>query len=224
MADNSDLTIVDPEQNLSWQDFEDEVASYFEQSIPTGEWGVNASCCRVRRKPRYFSRDREADIVFDVAVEVFPNDDPAALHLLWLIECKNYPSRNVKVDEVEEFHRKMMQVGAHKGAIFTRCGFDEGTVRFARANRIGLYVLRKRELIVCLRSANGGDFGDTQIMIQSVGYPCDGNLRELNSLISDCLCPAGIEPLRSSLGMRRVLMGLDMENIENIKEFYYVVD
>ena len=72
MADKSELTIVDPEQDLSWQDFEDEVASYFERSIPVGEWGVNANCCRVRRKPRYFSRDREADIVFDVAVEVFP--------------------------------------------------------------------------------------------------------------------------------------------------------
>ncbi|ODA36612.1 restriction endonuclease [Planctopirus hydrillae] len=150
--------IIDLSQSkiVPWVSFEAEVAEYFEKSLPQGDWGLVANSASVRRKPAYYSKDRETDIVFDASVEVRPPTDSSRILLLWLIECKDYPDRNVNVDEIEEFHAKMMQVGAHKGTVFTRCGFASGAITFAKTHRIGLSVLTKEEHLIVQMSRSGG--------------------------------------------------------------------
>ncbi len=52
------------------------------------------------------------------------------------------------MDEVEEFHDKMRQVGAHKGTIVTRLGFQSSAITYAKSHRIGLMVLQKEKMRV----------------------------------------------------------------------------
>ena len=86
--------------------------------IDAGRFFVKKECCKLLRKPRYYSRDRKSDIVFDVGIEVYL---PGAteLSLVVLFECKNYTG-TVPVDDAEEFFTKLQQVAPAraKGVLF----------------------------------------------------------------------------------------------------------
>lgn len=60
--------------------------------------------------------------------------------LLVLVECKHYGHR-VPVDDVEEFHSKLDDIGAHKGILITTVGFQEGAIKAAIGRRIALALL-----------------------------------------------------------------------------------
>jgi hypothetical protein len=145
-------------KRVAWQNFEEEVPAYIEKSIINGKWGLVPHLAKVRRKPSYYSKAREKEIVFDASVEVVTEFDLDSPVLIWILECKDYPERNVSVDEVEEFHSKLVQVGAHKGTIFTRKGFDAGGITFARTHRIGLCTLFKQRHTIMQFSSSGGIF------------------------------------------------------------------
>jgi len=66
----------------------------------------------------------------------------AGAELLVLVECKNYNHR-VPVDDVEEFHSKLDDIGAQKGILITTVGFQEGAIKAARGRRIALALLTK---------------------------------------------------------------------------------
>jgi hypothetical protein len=59
---------------------------------------------------------------------------------VWVWECEHY-GHQVPVDDAEEFHAKLEQVGADKtkGTMITPVGFDSGTIEHARAKGIGLW-------------------------------------------------------------------------------------
>ena len=59
---------------------------------------------------------------------------------LWIWECKDYSSP-IPVNELEEFHSKLEQIGADntKGTMITSNGwFQSGALNYARSKRIGL--------------------------------------------------------------------------------------
>lgn len=175
---------------LAWQAFEDEVAEFAQLALQNGRWGIHKNAAQVRRKPAYFSKDRNSNIIFDVSIEVFAHGDfDTTPVLLWLIECKDL-GQNVTVDDVEEFHSKMKQVGAHKGSIFTRVGFASGTIEFARTHRIGLSTLNKDEEVLLMASASGGFFRNYFIN-SSYSLRDDGSEspKTLQSLLEDELRP-----------------------------------
>jgi len=60
--------------------------------------------------------------------------------LLVLVECKHY-SHRVPVDDVEEFHSKIDDIGAHKGIMITTVGFQAGALKAAKGRRIALALL-----------------------------------------------------------------------------------
>lgn len=60
--------------------------------------------------------------------------------LLVLVECKRYNCR-VPVDDVEEFHSKLDDIGAQKGILVTTLGFQKGAIKAARGRRIALALL-----------------------------------------------------------------------------------
>jgi len=60
--------------------------------------------------------------------------------LLVLVECKHYGHR-VPVGDVEEFHSKLDDVGAHKGILVTTVGFQDGAIKAATGRRIALALL-----------------------------------------------------------------------------------
>jgi len=70
--------------------------------------GLIPHCSEVFHHKAYFSADRQAEIEFDVVVEVtLPGATVPSF--LWLWECKQY-SRAVPVDDLEEFNSKIQQV------------------------------------------------------------------------------------------------------------------
>ncbi len=141
---------------LPWQDFESEIAAYLQREIHIRNFGLNPATARVVSRPRYFSKLRGSNITFDVSIEVWPFPNADRPTLIWIWECKDYPTRNVTVDEVEEFHDKMTQVGAHKGTIVTRKGFAVGAIALARSYGIALIVLEKEQITCIAFSLDAG--------------------------------------------------------------------
>jgi Zn-dependent peptidase ImmA (M78 family) len=94
--------------------------------------------CKVFWKKGYYSRDRQAEIVFDVAIEVYL---PGATEYssLVLIECKNY-GHPVPVNDAEEFFAKVQQVAAAnaKAVIASTASFQSGARAFAKSKGMGL--------------------------------------------------------------------------------------
>ncbi len=119
--------------------YEGQVADAVEVELVAGNYGIDPACAVIRRKPGYFSRDRNKDIVFDVSIEL-TRKGGASPYWIWVWECKNY-GHTVPVDDAEEFHAKLSQIGADraKGTMITPVGFDSGTVEFARSKGIGLW-------------------------------------------------------------------------------------
>lgn len=136
--------------------YEQDLADMVEEELNQGNLGVDLNLARVIRKPKYFSRDRKKDIVFDVSMEVFRKAmaDP---YWIWIWECKNY-SHPVPVHDVEEFHAKLSQVGADrtKGTMITPLGFDPGGVEFARSKGIGLWRWIPQSSVVSLMEDSYG--------------------------------------------------------------------
>jgi len=91
-----------------------------------------------RRKPRYFSRDRDKEIEFDLSAEfrAGPTDRP---YLTIVVECKDY-GKPIGVDDIEEFESKLRQCfGVNvKGVVFSTNSFQPSAERFASARGIGL--------------------------------------------------------------------------------------
>jgi len=119
--------------------YELEVAKAVEAELANGNLGLDPAQAKVRHRPSYFSLDRKSDIVFDVSIEV-RRKGASEPYWVWVWECKNY-GHSVPVDDAEEFHAKLEQIGADrtKGTMITPVGFDEGTVEYARSKGIGLW-------------------------------------------------------------------------------------
>ncbi len=136
--------------------YEQDVLNIVQGELSRGNLGINPNLARVRHRPNYFSKDRAKDIIFDVSIEVF-RKAAAEPYWIWIWECKNY-SHTVPVDDVEEFHAKLSQVGADrtKGSMITPVGFDPGAVEFARSKGIGLWRWIPQDNLVCLMEDSSG--------------------------------------------------------------------
>ncbi|MGL5001879.1 MAG: ImmA/IrrE family metallo-endopeptidase, partial [Casimicrobium sp.] len=111
--------------------FEVEIYEFLREKISAGDFYFKSESCKVFRKKRYFSRDRQGEIEFDVVVEVYlPEQDKPSI--LFIVECKNY-SHAVPVDDAEEFFQKIQQIsGANvKGVIASPGTFQSGTITFS---------------------------------------------------------------------------------------------
>lgn len=79
--------------------FEEKAYKLIETAINNGELGILPSAACIHCKTKYYSRDQEGDIIFDLAVKIWlPNADSYAY--LFIVECKSYSSR-ISVDDVE---------------------------------------------------------------------------------------------------------------------------
>lgn len=92
----------------------------------------------LHRRKSYHSRDRNAAIITDVSLEMFL---PERTHptLVWIFECKDY-SGSIPVDDVEEFHSKLQQIGEDntKGTIVTNGALQKSALAYAISKRIGV--------------------------------------------------------------------------------------
>lgn len=114
------------------------IRDLFQAEIDADRFWAKETNCKVFWKKGYFSKDRGAEIVFDVSIEIYL---PGAREYstLVLIECKNYAHR-VPVDDAEEFFAKVQQVAAAnaKAIIASTASFQSGAREFAKSKGMGL--------------------------------------------------------------------------------------
>ncbi|QDT25122.1 Restriction endonuclease [Gimesia panareensis] len=111
----------------------------------------------VHRQKTYTGRLSQRDIKVDVS---FNYTIAEGANVLFLVECKCY-SHRVPVDDVEAFHSKLDDIGAHKGIMVTTVGFQDGAVKTAQGRGIALALLttepQKGELTYITNAANDGN-------------------------------------------------------------------
>lgn len=119
-------------------EFELSVMRLIKQRLKSGNLGISPGCGSVYHHKAYHSRERGGSIVVDIALEVCRRGacDP---FLVWIWECKKY-SHSVPIDDVEEFHSKLQQIGADrtKGTIISTGTFQRASINYARCHGIGL--------------------------------------------------------------------------------------
>lgn len=118
--------------------FEEQVFQFLTREIHEGRFFCRPEHCQIYRKRSYYSRDREAFIIFDIAIEVFlPGLDKPSMTMI--IECKNY-NGTVPVGDIEEFSSKISQVAGFnvKGIFASMSAFQSGTFNIARNKGFGL--------------------------------------------------------------------------------------
>ncbi len=125
-------------------DFEEEVFRIINKLVENNKFLVANPYVKVRKGAEYYSKDREANIKCDVSVEKylgdFKKDKEQRPSIIVIIECKDY-GKMISVDEVEEFHAKLQQIGADntKGIMITRNAvFQRGALQYAKSKGIAL--------------------------------------------------------------------------------------
>jgi len=90
------------------------------------------------RNKTYTGRVSRRKITMEVSFE----GQLLGVRILGLVECKCYKSR-VEVSDVEGFHSKLDDIGAHKGIMFTTVGYEAGAKNVAKGRGIALFMLRE---------------------------------------------------------------------------------
>jgi Zn-dependent peptidase ImmA (M78 family) len=118
--------------------FEASAFAVIETELAAGRLGLEPKCSKMCRRPRYFSRDRNADIVFDFSIEI-SRPGASEYTFRWIFECKAL-GRRVSVDDVEEFSSKVGQVAGHsvKAIMVTTQGYQPAALAVAKAKGIAL--------------------------------------------------------------------------------------
>jgi Zn-dependent peptidase ImmA (M78 family) len=116
--------------------FEDRIFNYLKNQISDNLFIAKPEHCLIYQKKGYFSRDRNADIIFDISIEIYLPGAQEYLILI-LVECKDYSS-TVSVDNVEEFWAKIEQVKGAKGIFASSNKIQSGAFEFAKSKKIAL--------------------------------------------------------------------------------------
>ncbi|MDZ4290276.1 MAG: restriction endonuclease, partial [Prosthecobacter sp.] len=124
--------------SLTGDVLERRIYDLLQAEIDAGRFWAKKANCKLFWKKGYFSKDRNTEIIFDVAIEIYL-PDATEYSCLVLIECKNF-ARNVSVGVAEEFFARVQQVAAanSKAILATTSAFQTGTLEFARSKGIGL--------------------------------------------------------------------------------------
>lgn len=122
--------------------FEEIVFEIIENQVKSNEFLLSNPNVKVHRKAKYYSRDRESQIECEISVEKYlgDSDKGGKPSIIVVIECKDY-AQSIPVDDVEEFHAKLQQIGADntKGIMVTRNGyFQKSALSYANAKGIAL--------------------------------------------------------------------------------------
>ena len=108
-----------------------QVKEMLEAELVQGRLGILPSAAKVYHRKSYYSSERKSTIEIDVSLELFRPDADES-YFVWAWECKDYQN-SVPVDDIEEFHSKLEQIGLHKtkGTVACRHGFQRSAISFA---------------------------------------------------------------------------------------------
>jgi hypothetical protein len=128
--------------------FEKKVFEALNKAINEEKLGLLPNSCKLFTQKGYYSKDRDKDIKVDISIEVFVANasEPS---LIWIWECKDY-KKQIPVDDIEEFHAKLEQIGSDKtkGTVITSLGsFQESSMKYAASKGIALARLMPDEQV-----------------------------------------------------------------------------
>jgi len=125
--------------------FEDKVYDLFNELISTGDFYLNSRSSKIFKKKKYYSAARNDTITVDISIESYIGDTDVYSSLT-IIECKDY-SKNVPVDDIEEFCYKLNQIGEQntKGFVVTNSSFQSGAINIAKSKGLGLVRINQNQ-------------------------------------------------------------------------------
>ncbi len=158
---------------------------------------------KILKKKAYHSRDRGAAIITDVSIEIFLPDRRRP-SLVWIFECKDY-SGAVPVDDIEEFHAKLQQIGEDntKGTFVTSGALQRSALAYAKAKGIGVIRLLPDDQINIVMYSfrmNCRQRGMTGLQkVSDLCQPTPTRSNRLTAAFNTCRwrCPGGPVELRS---------------------------
>lgn len=120
--------------------FEKTMTSLIKRLVENDELPINGKYCKVFGKKKYYSKDRDSDIIVDISVECTLPGEPIPSSYL-MIECKDY-SGKVPINDLEEFHSKTTQItGLNVKAIFlSTAPFQKAALNYAISK--GIRIMR----------------------------------------------------------------------------------
>jgi len=103
------------------------------KAVENEEFGFSKKYARVYQKAKYYSKKLEKEIVFDLAIEIWP---PNATNYtnLYLIECKSYSTKKVPIGDIRKFASDVNDVAELNGkAIFiTNSKYTDSSLIYAK--------------------------------------------------------------------------------------------
>lgn len=118
--------------------FERRVLALITREVESGHLGIDPKRCLILHNAPYYSHERKSNIFTDISIEIFISGSKVP-SILWIWECKNL-SRPVPVDDLEEFHSKLQQIGSDrtKGTMISAGAYQKGAIEYASFHGIGL--------------------------------------------------------------------------------------
>lgn len=112
--------------------FEDTAFNLIKKAIDNGDLVIPYQNAKLYKKKKYFSKKRRKDIIFDIAIEIWPNN-AKRYSLLYLIECKDYSTKKVPIGDIELFSSRVNEISELNGkAIFiTSSNYPESAINYA---------------------------------------------------------------------------------------------
>lgn len=158
---------------LKGNQFEDKIFDLLQNEVEKGTIPLLLQCCKFQRKPKYYSKDREKPIEFDISIEVTPVG-AENYQLLYIVECKNY-SCKISIDNVEEFVEKVNQVsGKNVKAVFVFSGeLQSGVHTYAKNKGVMLINVTEDNLTNIILHNKKNNYKITQDWTESIDYNND---------------------------------------------------
>lgn len=126
-----------------------------------------AELCKLHQKKKYFCKEREADVEFDIVVEVY-RVGTSTPHISLVFECKNHESP-IQERDITDFSDKLGRIFAHgaKGFIVSSSRLQRGAERIASSRRIGIVKFDKNGIEIVAERKSGlwseGSFLEAQV-------------------------------------------------------------
>lgn len=126
-----------------------------------------ASLCQLHKKKKYYCKERQADIEFDVVIEV-RRKGHSEPHIFVIFECKNHENP-IQERDITDFSDKIGRIFGHggKGLVVSSSRLQSGAERIARSRRLGIVKFDKSGIDVVAdrkgRTWTEGSFLQTQI-------------------------------------------------------------
>ena len=142
-----------------------------------------ASHCKVLRKQKYYCKDREADVEFDVVVEV-RRTGRSEPHLYVIFECKNH-QKPLEDSYVRTFSDQIKSVfgQAVKGIVVTPKKLQSGAERVAANRRLGIVRFDENGIEV-IADRTVGTWPENRFIQTQLA---DGNRRSKSLKFSACI-------------------------------------